>query len=189
MIPVKYLNAARQFAAIKDARTYLQGVYVDHDRIVGCDGAICGVFRLPEPVPFKVLLPNMLLDRLKIPKQITTVDLSVEDSAIPGYKRVTISYSGTQVTEEVDGPYYPDYRGVIPKSVTGETAQFDINLLNRINKAAEALHGKSETSHVRIAHNGQGPALIHLADENFTGCIMPLRDQDVPCEAPAWVFE
>ena len=183
MIPVKYLNAARQFAATKDTRAYLKGVYVDGDRIVGCDGAMCGVFRLPEPVPFKVLLPNTLLDRLKIPKQITTVDLSVEDS------KVIISYAGAQVTEEVDCPNYPDYRRVMPKSVTGEAAQFDISLLNRINKAAEALHGKSATSRVRIAHNGQGPALIHLDDENFTGCITPLRDQDVPRETPAWVFE
>jgi DNA polymerase III sliding clamp (beta) subunit (PCNA family) len=183
MIPVKYLNAARQFAATKHIRTYLNGVYVEHDRLVGCDGVICGVFRLPEPVPFKVLLPNTLLDRLKIPKQITTIDLSVEDS------KITISYAGTQVIEEVDCPDYPNYHGIIPKSVTGEAAQFDINLLNRINKAAEALHGKSAISHVRIAHNGQAPALIHLADENFTGCIMPLRDQDVPRKAPAWVFE
>ena len=131
---------------------------MEHDRIVGCDGAMCGVFRLPEPVPFKVLLPNMLLDQLKIPKQITAVDLSVEDSAIPGYKRVTISYAGMQVADEVDSPYYPDYRRIIPKSVTGEAAQFDISLLNRINKAAEALHGKSaRVGKVAIAHNGQGP--------------------------------
>ena len=183
MIPVKYLNAARQFAATKDIRTYLNGVYVEHDRLVGCDGVMCGIFRLPEPVPFKVLLPNTLLDRLKIPKQITTVDLSVEDS------KITISYAGMQITEEVDAPYYPDYRQIIPKSVTGEVAQFDIHLLNRINKAAEALHGKRETCHVRIAHNGQTSALIHLADENFTGCIMPLRDPDAPREAPGWVFE
>ena len=183
MIPVKYLNAARQFAATKDIRTYLKGVYVEHDRLVGCDGAMCGVFRLPEPVPFKVLLPNTLLDRLKLPKQITTVDLSVEAG------KVTISYAGMQVTEEVDEPYYPDYRRVMPKSVTGEAAQFDISLLNRINKASEALHGKSAVSRVRIAHNGQAPALIHLADENFTGCIMPLHDQDIPRETPAWVFE
>jgi hypothetical protein len=94
-----------------------------------------------------------------------------------------------QVVEEVDAPYYPDYRQVIPKRVTGEVAQFDIHLLNRINKAAEALHGKRETCHVRIAHNGQTSALIHLADENFTGCIMPLRDPDAPREAPGWVFE
>ena len=183
MIPVKYLNAARQFAATKDTRTQLNGVYVEHDRIVGCNGPMCGVFRLPEPVPFKVLLPNTLLDRLKIPKWTTDVDLSVEDS------KITISYAGTQVAEGVDCPNYPDYRWIIPKSVTGEAAQFDINLLNRINKAAEALHGKSAISRVRLAHNGQGPALIHLADENFTGCIMPLRDQDVPRETPAWVFE
>lgn len=183
MIPVKYLNAARQFAATKDIRTYLNGVYVEHDRLVGCDGVICGVFRLPEPVPFKVLLPNTLLDRLKIPKQITTVTLSVEDS------KIIISYAGAQVTEEVDELHYPDYRRVMPKSVTGEAAQFDINLLNRINKAAEALHGKSATSRVRIAHNGQTPALIHLADENFTGCIAPLRDPDAPSETPDWVFE
>ena len=183
MIPVKYLNAARQFAATRDTRRYLNGVYVEHDRLVGCDGAMCGVFRLPEPVPFKVLLPNTLLDRLKIPKQITTVDLSVEDS------KIIISYSGTQVTEEVDAPYYPDYRRIMPKRVTGEAAQFDISLLNRINKAAVVLHGKRAVSRVRIAHNGQGPALIHLADENFTGCIMPLSDQDTPRKAPAWVFE
>jgi hypothetical protein len=94
-----------------------------------------------------------------------------------------------QVTEKVNGVYYPDYRKMVPKSVTGEAAQFDISLLNRINKAAEALHGKREISCVRIAYNGQAPALIHLADENFTGCIMPLRDQEVPSEAPAWVFE
>lgn len=189
MIPVKYLNAARQFAATKDTRPYLRGVYVEHDRLVGCDGVMCGVFRLPEPVPFKVLLPNTLLDRLKIPKQITTVDLLVEDSTITGYKKIIISYAGMQVVEEVDYQYYPNYRQVIPKNVTGEVAQFDINLLNRINKAAEALHGKRETCHVRIAHNGQTSALIHLADENFTGCIAPLRDQDVPREAPTWVFK
>jgi hypothetical protein len=67
-----------------------------------------------------------------------------------------------------------DYTKVIPSSTSGEVAQFDAELLYlfaQVNKS----FGAKFPGRIKIDHNGNAGAIVHLSRDEFLGLIMPVR--------------
>jgi hypothetical protein len=73
----------------------------------------------------------------------------------------------------LDGKY-PDYTKVIPTETSGEVAQFDVDLLSLFAQVNKGL-GSKYPGRIKIEHNGERGALVHLWDAALTGVIMPFR--------------
>lgn len=175
LIPVEYINALLCFAVKKDIRNYLNSIMLEilptESRLVATDGCMIGVFRICSTdnlPPMQIIIPREPLDKIKSKR-----GEFIEIIASPDNKEVTIKHGNSTVTCEVINSKYPEYRRVIPDSYTGESAQFNGELLTNIIKAYKCLHTGFPAPF--ITHNGTGGALIDLNCDNFCGVIMPLR--------------
>jgi hypothetical protein len=116
---------------------------------------------------------------LKFGKGLVTISFS-------GIESVDINYGTLSVHGELMVHVFPSLRNVIPKVVTGKPAQFDFRLLARLEKARTILRGKNDGS-VVLGYNGEdGPSIVSLGEENFSGLIMPLRGVDPIKTFPDW---
>lgn len=166
---MKYLAAALAVAPKKkDIRYYLNGVLYDHiDRCwVATDGSC--LIRTPndtasiEGAAGNLILPRDFVEALVKTKQKST-DLSVSDGLV---------VSGMFRCTPVDG-VYPDWRRVIPTAVSGEVAQFNVDVLAKLAAANKALGMKNHGCLI-IEHNGKGPALVKL-QSGCVGVAMPFN--------------
>ena len=175
LIPVEYINALLCFAVKKDIRNYLNSIMLEilptESRLVATDGCMIGVFRICSTdnlPPMQIIIPREPLDKIKSKR-----GEFIEIIASPDNKEVTIKHGNSTVTCEVINSKYPEYRRLIPDSYTGESAQFNGELLTNIIKAYKCLHTGFPAPF--ITHNGTGGALIDLNWDDFCGVIMPLR--------------
>lgn len=195
LVPLNVLKAIRVFAATKDIRFYLNGVYLeigkDESRVCATDGHMLGMYRIrniEEQEPCSAIIPNDIIDRVK-GKDTDRVSFKIEK----GNNKVSMlhfqktgSNTGTLVFDAIDG-VFPDMRRVIPSEITGETAYFNPLLLSRVFKAAEILKGKN--AFPLIGMNGEcGSGVIDMNDENFMGVIMPYRE-DRQATIKTWAAE
>lgn len=196
----KALKAASRFAGVKDVRYYLNGVYVEcngpETRIIGCDGHTMAVHRATDNdrmnfglVTF--IIPNDAVKAMlawKTPKGshiVDAVSLTVPDDGI-GECRAEF-YGSAVVFRPIDGKF-PDYRRVLPLTVSGETAQYNPEYLCRALDAARDLRGKNRVFSSGIAHNGSGSGVIRI-DENMFAVIMPTRLDAPAADEFAWARE
>ena len=195
-VPAKYIAALKLFAAEKDTRYYLNGIYLEIGRseahLVATNGHIMGVFRvkreqldIDEPVK-NVIIPNEMLKHIKTNGNVEIVlgDALPDSNARP----VTLDYNGLAVSGQTVDACYPEWqRHFINLKPSGIAAQFNAEYIGRMAKAWAHLYGKRSPM-VAIAHNGDGPALIGLDDGNFCGVIMPMGKDyiAVPACAPDW---
>lgn len=202
-VPAEYIAVLKLFAAVKDVRHYLNGIALEigatESRLVATNGVILGYFRVvseqPKPLT-NIIIPHDLLKHIK-PNGVVEITIGPRQAEDNGrsekasmlYSRpVSIVHAGMSVSGQTIDSVFPDYRSVIPSKVSGQPAQFDARLFCTLAKAWSILHGNKDPHLVGIGYNGQGPALINLANDNFTGIIMPLREGavNVPVEPPAW---
>jgi DNA polymerase-3 subunit beta len=193
--------AAALFRGIDDIRYYLNGLYLETGangaRLVGCDGHQLAVARLEGWFPeSSLILPDSLVVAVKskakgpqhVMLEFNEGGQQFEDQEnakgvfVPRDITLTLGEIST-TAKEVDGKF-PDYRRVVPKEVDGATAQFDPNLINRINKACSILGYKF---FVGIAYNGDSSGLS-VIDEGFVVVTMPFK-ADPNKASPAWVQE
>ena len=171
------LCAAVQFAAVKDVRYYLVGVYVTTDRIVATDGHVMGVFEAPG-VAGDVILPLALVQQvIKAAKKAGLVEVEILEDKV----NMTVG-SATFGGALVNGTF-PDYRRVIPATVPSEgaTAQFDPALIDRAMTGVAAFYGVKPNV-LRLEHNGPAPGVVwHPGNIGALGVIMPMRS-DVNAE-------
>lgn len=172
-IPANDFKGLALFAAIKDTRQYLKGVHVEQRAnqtlLMATDGAMCAVLRLDvtSDTDVEYLIPNTLLANVKTNKGLVTVDYDGVN--------VALTQDGATVTAKHGDGTFPDVRRVIPSSVSGELAHFDLHLLARIAKAYTLFSGRKACTPSLIAHNGTGAALIDMRARDITGVIMPLN--------------
>lgn len=102
-----------------------------------------------------LILPRDFVEALVKTKQKST-DLSVSDGLV---------VSGMFRCTPVDG-VYPDWHRVIPTAVSGEVAQFNVDVLAKLAAANKAL-GMKHYGCLIIEHNGKGSALVKLQ----SGCV------------------
>lgn len=184
-LPIRPLLALREFAAKKDVRYYLKGIFVDLSEgvMVATNGHMMGVYRITLPVaPVKFIIPRTLLDRLKP----SPLDVAIAVTRIDERWRVELETDEGSLSDWAIDGQFPDWRRVMPRSVSGETAQFNVDLLALCQKALKSLYGKGKRPYMAIGHNGMHAALLGFGDADFCGCIMPMRG-DPPSAAPAWI--
>lgn len=179
LLPKNSLKAMAILASKQDIRYYLNGVLVEstgaYTRLVATDGHLLGVFQISETAhedkSFSIIIPNEII--AKLDKQDNFL------SCVDGKWNI----DGISFTP-VEGKY-PDYMRVLPvKPASGETAQFNPELINRFAKCSKLLNG---TKYPVIAHNGGSSALIDLGLDCFIGVVMPMRNEVKIKETPEWL--
>lgn len=181
-VSINAIRAARSHAADKDVRYYLLGVHFDLEagRIVATDGHrafICAGPVVPGAGTF--IMPNGLIDNVlkAVGKRplYDTVKVSVSDIGAP--RAITIdAVSGTFSAPAVDGTF-PDWRRIVPQSVSGETAQFNPEYLTDAREALATYQGfKADKTAFHVAHNGTSPSICTTNCDDAIVVVMPLRD-------------
>jgi DNA polymerase-3 subunit beta len=189
-----HIQAVMLFAGKKDIRYYLNGACIDTGEhgahLVATDGHTLAVACIStEPLPAgQIIIPRDMLDGIKAGKKGNAiVTVTYDDTQAPDIKqrKITINNDGIESTmQELDGRY-PDYRRVIPKTLSGEIAQFQIEYLMRGQKAAEILGGK----YCEILHNGNNTAVLATGHDDFIAIVMPIREIHGKAQdwiAPTW---
>jgi DNA polymerase III subunit beta len=178
-LPVNALKAMSVLASKQDIRYYLNGVLVQsndaYTRLVATDGTLLGIYQISETAhngeSFSIIVPNEII--AKLDKRDNFLSCENGKWTIDG-----MAFS------PVDGTF-PDYMRVLPtKPATGESAQFNPELITRFVKCSKLLNG---TKHPVIAHNGGSSALVDLGLDRFIGVVMPMRNNVVINQTPPWV--
>ena len=197
------LHAAFRCAAKDGIRHYLNGVLVEASAtetiLVATDGyRLAAVRRYAENqgIAGKRPAPVLIIPRDVVEKLVKHATKKVDYEPLTlvvgegGALSTIIDARGITATVEhrfapIDGKF-PDWRRVVPAACSGETAQFDPELLDAFSKAAKDLG--YEPWLVTIAHNGAtGGARISISDDDsFVGVLMPVRNAPA-LKAPDWV--
>jgi DNA polymerase-3 subunit beta len=177
---VNYLKAAAIVTGKEEVRYYLKGVAIQANEegvfIIATDGHRALAFRQSDSYqgqPIDIIIPTEIVTSLKTKEE--TVELT----------NVSQWALGNLLFKPIEGTF-PDWRRIIPSSVSNETAQFNYSYVGDFAKVAKAL-GKGTPVH--IAHNGNGPALITFGtDIDGIGLLMPMRVQHLNSgNLPVWV--
>lgn len=175
------LRAVSRFAAKKDIRYYLVGIRIESNpvqtRMVGCDGHTLAVHRADakgdNENAWEGIIPldavNTLLKMKPIHKSLANepITLTVQDTG-----EIRADWCGQSLNfRPVDG-VYPDYKRVIPRNVSGESAWYQPEYLQRVEDAAADLGLKKD---YLFRFNGTNSSLATIGN-NMVAVIMPMRD-------------
>lgn len=140
-----------------DERSHMQCVYFDTalGRMVATDGATLAVakYDFPASMPSCLIPRDAVMGALKMSTaRAETLPCSLEfaDDGATGM------LGGVQVIAELSG--YPQWQRVIPHTVTGEYANYNIAYLERA-RAAFADHAGREV-YPSVVHNGEAPGIV-----------------------------
>lgn len=182
-IKTNELKALLLCAAKNDVRYYLNGVHFEssaHGIIaVATDGHRLLCVNLPneQAEGVKALIPRALIEAA-IKTKAPTIDVMIEGA------NVTLSSMSQNVSGSITDGVFPDFRRVIPNSVTGEFSQFQHDYMAEFDKVGHLLNGTTAS----ILHNGGSAALVKFDCDNAIGVLMPWR-HDLPTDLtrPAWL--
>lgn len=179
------LKAAFICSAVKDIRYYLQGVYLEfspHVNGAATDGILTfaatdghilfagtapAVFEAdPQAAPFWMIIPS---DAVKAAIK-TKADVVILRSLPDG--RYTL---GDTIFAPIDAKF-PDFRRVIPASVSGETGHYDPALLVRGNDALREYFCSKKRVY-RLNNNGTGTGVICGDSRDAVVVVMPIRTE------------
>lgn len=175
------LRAVSRFAAKKDIRFYLVGIRIESNpmqtRMVGCDGHTLAVHRADAKADnenaWEGIIPldavNTLLKMKPIHKSLANepISLTVQDTG-----EIRADWCGQSLNfRPVDG-VYPDYKRVIPRTVSGESAWYQPEYLQRVEDAAADLGRKNGYT---FCPNGSNSSLAKIGMD-MIAVIMPMRD-------------
>jgi DNA polymerase-3 subunit beta len=183
-VSINALRAARTHAPSKDVRYYLLSVHFDLEagRIVATDGHrmfICAGPVVPGAGTF--IMPSTLVDNVlkalgKRPLQ-SEVEVSHASGTIQ-FKTEMGTFSGTAI----DGKF-PDWRRVVPREVSGVSAQYNPEYLANAREALALYQGfKADKTAFKVAHNGDSPGICTTNDYSVVVIVMPMREVDA-CDA------
>ena len=180
-IKLNTLAALLKIAGKKDARYYLNGVYIDpvKGHAVATDGHIGLIVALPwkDATIEPFIIPRDLIETAvkatsKRGEQLVIV--SIDD--FKGIRTRTLELStsaGKFGAPEIDGRF-PDYLRIVPQTISGvQSEQYDPASLVRMQEALVLLAGKCWLD---LHHNGNGAAVCTTKDADCIGLIMPRRD-------------
>lgn len=188
------LKAALRIAAKLDIRYYLNGVNIEADststRLIATDGHRMLIIHrdaensIQEPVSF--IIPRDIVRQIIAGggKALANVQIDIRPEG-PGLWSAPLLHIGnrTRLTfAQIEGKF-PNWRAVVPKTISGKAAQLNPEYLAEMNAAAADLG----SSHVTVSHNGTEPALVlpqSQIAEKFIGIVMPMRDATLPAWTP-----
>jgi DNA polymerase-3 subunit beta len=188
-IDAALLKGLLAFAGRQDIRYYLNSILLETTEtsaiVVGTDGNTLAVHRVSADdveghrPGLQVIIPRAALESVKPRRSGRTQTVSIE----LGTEVITVVGETTASAAPVDAKY-PDWRRVLPATVSGEPGQVNPRFFARVGLLADAVLGKG-TSPVMF-FNTPGPLLIQF-DENTLAAVMPLRDKPVFTGLPTWV--
>lgn len=170
-IQAKYLRALLLLAGKNDVRYYLNGVYIERQKaytyLVASDGHRIGAVRI-DALPFK--------ESIIIPRDALKSALLKKDEFVKLEKFGDRWAIGGVLFEPIDGKF-PDWRKVLPKTVSRQRGQFNGQYLYELVRVGRivSLSHQNKYSYT-IVHNGEGAAIATFDDPNFVVAIMPMRD-------------
>lgn len=181
------IKALLTAAPKKDMRYYLNGICVDASKetvvLVATDGHMMLSFPVSADAIEDRINGQFIIDRVdldaikpaKAGKHTLPLIIEVDDK---GY---TISGATKAVNTLVDGKF-PDWRRVVPQTLSGELAQFNLELLSRIDDIRKAFgRGACDAT---IHHNGKSCAQITGLHPDALMLVMPCRSNDAQGDAP-----
>lgn len=177
-IPIAQLAAAVLFAAKKDIRFYLNGVFFDSRSkcLVATNGKVLYVGKndsvsVSDGVATDVILPlDFVVDLAKDHAKDAVVTLTIDGRNLAGPKRLGLAIDGT----------YPDWRRIYPQKEAGVLCgQIDANFYTLLAKANHAL-GRSKGACGYVPVYGLGadsgdPAVAVLGSGQAHVVMMPWR--------------
>jgi len=197
---IRALKAALVCTSTDETRYYLKGVAVqlDGDKlfIAGTDGHRllamqpeftiesggndANPFTETQANPFSVIIPADIVKNLKPARGNDNCTLTIDGN------KGEIEHAGQSVRFGfVDGSF-PNWRQVIPATISGEAAQFDARYIGELPKIEAAFGNKN--SKIEIEHNGNSPAFIALnLPMPYVCLLMPYRGTKEPVALPSWV--
>jgi hypothetical protein len=199
-----HLKAISNFKANKDTLRCLNGVFVEYcmteTRLCATDGHVLGLLRSTannhaDNGVQSIIIPDDAIAVMLKWKSKTEIIITVETEGA----KYRATMGDNAVNFEAVDDTFPNYRRVIPDTVSGLPCQFDPDLLVKFKRASEALFNKPKTNStgafITIGHNnnfekdyGQACVVEIQGAEYFTGVIMPIavKRADVPKSGPDW---
>lgn len=181
------IKALLTAAPKKDMRYYLNGICVDASKdtvvLVATDGHMMLSFpvsahSIEDRINGQFIIDRVDLDAIKPAKAGKhTLPLVIEVDE----KGYTISGATKAVNTLVDGKF-PDWRRVVPQTLSGELAQFNLEILSRVDDIRKTLgRGACDAT---IHHNGNSCAQVTGLHSDALLLVMPCRTNDTQGDAP-----
>ena len=172
------LRASLLTAATKDIRYYLNGVCIEasptYTRLISTDGHRASIqgFKVENTIEKEIqfIVPFETLKMLK--SKDTFVTFESDDLINWTMKTLTLNVNFVAVEGK-----FPDWRRIVPKDSEqlGQPAQFNVEYLADLGKAAKILGLGSNYQNVFIKHNGENTTEVRLNSSSYLGIIMPVR--------------
>lgn len=166
-IPVDLLKAAHACVSTEETRYYLNGVFVDpRGWLVATDGHRLFAARI-HGIEGTLPAEGVIIPRDTIKKALTgynknTPTITLDDKTL-----------GDTLCTFIDGTF-PAWERVVPKEVSGSTAQYNPTYVGDMGKIAKLVGANKGYPH--IWHNGDGPALVSFFPrEDCFAVLMPVR--------------
>jgi DNA polymerase-3 subunit beta len=185
-IKTNELKALLICAAKNDIRYYLNGVHFESTSngiiAASTDGHRLLCINLPneQAEGIKALIPRALIEAA-VKTKAQVIDISIDGA------NVTLSSMGQNVSGSITDGVFPDFRRVIPNSVSGESggAQFQTDYISDFDKIGKLVNGGKAS----LMLNGPlNTALVKFTDENVIGVIMPFKHElPTSLTRPAWL--
>lgn len=98
---------------------------------------------------------------------------------------VKIQRGGVSINCEVSTRYYPDWKRIVPQSLSKMEAQFKAAEIKKFEAAAKLLN----EGDIIIYCNGDNPAVVNFAVEEYFGLISPFKkpEERKECIIPEWI--
>ena len=185
-IKTNELKALLICAAKNDVRYYLNSIHFESTSngiiAASTDGHRLLCINLPDQQAegIKALIPRALIEAA-VKTKAPTIDVTIEGA------NVTLASAGQNVSGSITDGVFPDFRRVIPASVSGESggAQFQTDYISDFDKIGKLINGGKAS----LMLNGPlNTALVKFTDENVIGVIMPFK-HELPASLtrPAWL--
>lgn len=195
-INIKALRAVSRFSGKQDIRYYLNGVYVQaspvETRLTATNGHALALYSGVQSDEntnggyADVIIPldavSAILKVKPYNKNMETVTLSNDNG------QWKIEFCGNSVTFFPVDAKFPDYMRVIPREVSGEVAQYQVDILARCQDAACDFRGK-KAPFISVKHNGNGAGLVDCGVERFVVVVMPWNDKNAAPVDTGFAFD
>ena len=183
-IKTNELKALLLCAAKNDIRYYLNGVHFESSAngiiATSTDGHRLLCINLPseQAEGIKALIPRALIEAA-VKTKAPTIDITIDGD------KVTLTSMGQNVSGSITDGVFPDFRRVIPNSVSGiQGNEFNNEYLVDFDKIGKLVNGGKAS----ILQNSGSAALVKFDNDAVIGVIMPFK-HDLPTSLtrPAWL--
>ena len=188
LIPADTIKALLVIAAKNDTRGYLKSVCIDvraSDAVaVATDGHKLLALPLTLADDAPALVPGCYIIRresLESVKPVLKRPITVTIDATA--RTATLNNGDAATTAPLMDATYPDWRKVVPLTVSGEVSQFNADYVGAFGTVHTLLGSKYSPV---IRHNGDAAARVVLAG-HAVGVIMPMRGDTQPLDNPDWL--